>query len=132
MLSGGRAQDVSFTEEEIYAIEQHRFAPLTRLFWREAEPRYTSLDTLIDDLETRPGLPQLSAAPEAIDLAVLKRLADRVAAYLAQDRAVAELPKAARERSGLSALEREYTLKEVAIMTRAAPARRPSAGADLG
>ena len=76
VLSGGRAQDVSFTEEEIYAIEQHRFAPLTRLFWREAEPRYTSLDTLIDDLETRPGLPQLSAAPEAIDLAVLKRLAD--------------------------------------------------------
>ena len=41
----------------------------------------------------------------------------------ARDRAMAELPKAARERSGLQALEREYSLSEVAIMTRAAPAR---------
>ncbi|MES2699373.1 MAG: helicase-related protein [Pseudomonadota bacterium] len=76
VLSGGRSQDVSFNDEEIYAIEQHRFAPLTKLYWREAEPRFTSIDTLIADLETKPDRPQLSAAPEAIDLAVLKRLAE--------------------------------------------------------
>ncbi|QWC56817.1 helicase [Erythrobacter sp. 3-20A1M] len=79
-LAGGRGNDASsaleFTEEEIYAIEEHRFAPLTRLFWREAEPRFDNLATLIGDLEARPDEPELAAAPEAIDLAVLKKLAD--------------------------------------------------------
>lgn len=65
-----------FTEEEIYAIEEHRFAPLTKLFWREAEPRFDSIGTLIADLESRPDEPGLAPAPEAIDLTVLKRLAD--------------------------------------------------------
>lgn len=72
--SGGMASE--FTPEEIFAIEEHRFQPLTRLFWREAEPRYDTVDTLIFDLETLPGRPELAPAPEAIDLAVLKRLAE--------------------------------------------------------
>jgi len=76
-LAGGKAQGpLEFTEEEIYAIEQHRFAPLTRLFWRDAQPRFDTLATLIDDLEAKPFEPQLAPAPEAIDLAVLKRLAE--------------------------------------------------------
>ncbi|WP_241773042.1 helicase-related protein [Erythrobacter sp. SG61-1L] len=80
-LSGGGKDGrggapVEFTEEEIYAIEEHRFAPLTKLFWREADPRFDNLDVLISDLETKPDLPQLAPAPEAIDLKVLKRLAD--------------------------------------------------------
>ena len=65
-----------FTEEEVYAIEEHRFAPLTHLYWREPEPRFDSLATLITDLETPPSDPALRLAPEAIDLATLKRLAD--------------------------------------------------------
>ena len=77
---GGEAPE--FTEEEIYAIEEHRFAPLTRLFWREAEPCYDSVAILIADLETPPDDPALASAPEAIDLAVLKRLASEP---LAQD-----------------------------------------------
>ena len=40
-----------------------------------------------------------------------------------RDRVLAGLPRIARERSGLPGLEREYSLSEVAIMTRAAPAR---------
>lgn len=72
----GRGDALEFTEEEIYAIEEHRFAPLTHLFWREAEPRYDSLETLIADLEARPDEPMLRPAPQAIDLAVLKRLAE--------------------------------------------------------
>ncbi|MBS0255495.1 MAG: helicase [Proteobacteria bacterium] len=68
--------DPEFSDEEVYAIEEHRFAPLTRLFWREAEPRFDSLATLIADLEAPPDSPELAPAPEAIDLAVLKRLAD--------------------------------------------------------
>lgn len=78
-LAGGGARDgapLEFTDEEIYAIEEHKFAPLTHLFWREAEPRFDTLDVLIGDLESKPLDPVLRAAPEAIDLAVLKRLAN--------------------------------------------------------
>lgn len=75
-LAGTGGHDPEFTPEEIYAIEEHRFAPLTRLFWREAEPRFDSLTTLIEDLESLPPLPQLATPPQAIDLAVLKHLAE--------------------------------------------------------
>ena len=75
-LGGGRGEALALTEEEIYAIEQHRFAPLTSLYWREAEPRLGSLTMLIEDLEAPPAAPGLAAAPEAIDLAVLKRLSE--------------------------------------------------------
>ncbi len=75
-LSGMGGHDPEFTDEEVYAIEEHRFAPLTQLFWREAEPRFDSIATLIEDLESPPPRPELTIAPQAIDLAVLKRLAD--------------------------------------------------------
>jgi len=76
-LSGTQRQSaLELTEEEVYAIEQHRFAPLTKLYWREPDPRMDSIDRLIADLESKPYEPQLTAAPEAIDLAVLKRLAE--------------------------------------------------------
>jgi ATP-dependent RNA helicase SUPV3L1/SUV3 len=76
-LSGGKAiGGAEFAEEEIYAIEEHRFAPLTHLFWRDAEPRFDSIPALIADLEASPGVQSLVPAPEAIDLAVLKRLAE--------------------------------------------------------
>jgi len=75
-LAGTGSHDAEFTDEEVYAIEEHRFAPITRLFWREAEPRFDSLGVLIADLEAPPVSPQLVPAPEAIDLAVLKRLAE--------------------------------------------------------
>ncbi len=75
-LAGTGRHDAMFTDEEVYAIEEHRFPPLTRLFWREAEPRFDSLAMLIADLEAPPDRPELAPAPEAIDLAVLKRLAD--------------------------------------------------------
>jgi ATP-dependent RNA helicase SUPV3L1/SUV3 len=76
-LSGSRRGDaLEFTDDEVYAIEQHRFAPLTSLYWREPEPRCDSLATLLADLEAKPTLSQLAPAPEAIDLAVLKRLAE--------------------------------------------------------
>jgi len=78
MKDGGTHE---FTEEEVYAIEEHRFQPLTHLFWREAEPRFSSLGALIGDLEAAPDLPQLKSAPEAVDLAVLKRLAEEPLAH---------------------------------------------------
>jgi len=77
-LSGtgkGDGDPLAFTDEEVYAIEEHRFAPLTHLFWRDADPRFDTLERLIADLEARPDQAVLKPAPEAIDLAVLKRLA---------------------------------------------------------
>lgn len=75
-LTGTGGHDSEFLPEEVYAIEEHRFAPLTKMFWREAQPRFDSLPTLISDLESSPERPELAPAPEAIDLAVLKRLID--------------------------------------------------------
>ena len=71
--SGGAPE---FTPDEIYAIEEHRFRPLTRLFWRDSEPRFESIRALIEDLERAPDAPELTTAPEAIDLAVVKRLSE--------------------------------------------------------
>jgi len=72
----GRGERAQFTDEEIHAIETHAFAPLTKACWRDPEPRFDDLDTLIADLEAPPSHPQLAAAPEAIDLAVLKRIGE--------------------------------------------------------
>ncbi|WP_299308918.1 helicase-related protein [uncultured Croceicoccus sp.] len=68
------SEGAEFTEDEIFAIEEHRFAPLDRLFWRDARPRMDNLGMLIGDLEAAPHDDALAAAPEAIDLSVLKIL----------------------------------------------------------
>jgi ATP-dependent RNA helicase SUPV3L1/SUV3 len=65
-----------FEEEEIDAIEEHRFPSLDHLYWRNSDLSTHSLDALIADLERKPGRAGLRAAPQAIDLAVLKKLAD--------------------------------------------------------
>ena len=65
-----------FTPEEIAAIEEHRFPTLDHLFWRDGDPDTRSVGALIRDLERRPSEPGLRPAPEAVDLAVLKRLAE--------------------------------------------------------
>jgi ATP-dependent RNA helicase SUPV3L1/SUV3 len=65
-----------FTPEEVLAIENHDFPKLDWLYWRDAEPRFDTVAMLISDLETKPNRPGLLPAPKAIDLAVLKRLAE--------------------------------------------------------
>jgi ATP-dependent RNA helicase SUPV3L1/SUV3 len=72
-LEGQKAQ---FDDEEVLAIEEHVFPPLDHLYWREGKPSLASIDALIADLERKPTSPALRAASQAIDLAVLKRLAD--------------------------------------------------------
>jgi ATP-dependent RNA helicase SUPV3L1/SUV3 len=64
-----------FRPEEIDAIEEHRFAPLDHLYWRESDLDFHSVSALIRSLERRPDRAGLRAAPEAIDLAVLRLLA---------------------------------------------------------
>jgi ATP-dependent RNA helicase SUPV3L1/SUV3 len=75
-LSGTGGHDAEFTDEEVWAIEEHRFAPLDRVFWRDADPRTDTLAHLIEDLGAPPDHPRLAPAPEAIDLAVMRRLAE--------------------------------------------------------
>ena len=65
----------AFTPEEVLNIEEHRFPPLEQLYWRQGEPDYSSIAALIDSLEARPAHRVLWAAPQAVDLAVLKRMA---------------------------------------------------------
>ncbi len=72
----GNEAALAFTPEEIEAIEEHRFPRMSQLYWRKGDPSLDSVDALLADLEAQPDRPQLVAAPEAIDLAVLKRLAD--------------------------------------------------------
>lgn len=68
-----------FRDDEIFAIENHSFPPLQRLYWRDARPRLDSLATLIEDLEAPPDHPALAAAPEAIDLTVARMLSSEPA-----------------------------------------------------
>jgi ATP-dependent RNA helicase SUPV3L1/SUV3 len=77
---GSIGAEAAFTDAEVEAIEAHHFPPLDWLYWRNPAPRLDSLATLIADLEQHPDDPQLRAAPEATDLAVLKLLADDAAA----------------------------------------------------
>jgi len=66
----------AFTPEEVLAIEAHRVPPLEKLFWRQGEPDFASVEALIASLEAKPHSEVLRAAPEAVDLAVLKRLSE--------------------------------------------------------
>ena len=73
-LGGDTAPELS--DEEVNAIEEHRFRPLDHLYWRSADLDFTSVTDLIASLEARSDDPLLRPAPLAIDLAVLKLLAE--------------------------------------------------------
>jgi ATP-dependent RNA helicase SUPV3L1/SUV3 len=73
---GSEVGPSAFRPEEIEAIEEHRFPKLDHLYWREGAPDTSALDTLIDSLETPPHHGKLRAAPQSVDLAVLKRLSE--------------------------------------------------------
>jgi ATP-dependent RNA helicase SUPV3L1/SUV3 len=83
--SFGTLAGAAFSDVEIDRIEEHRFAALDHLYWRNAEPDYHSLEALADSLEKPPINVGLRAAPEADDLAVLKyMLADSAVRRVAQ------------------------------------------------
>nr|WP_231848694.1 helicase-related protein [Sphingobium sp. SYK-6] len=66
----------AFSPEEVERIEEHRFDPIEQIFWREADLPMDHVGTLIEALTERPRREGLRAAPEAVDLAVLRALAD--------------------------------------------------------
>ncbi len=65
-----------FADSEIDAIEAHRFRPLDFLNWRNPDLDFTDVRALIASLERPSGDPLLRPAPESIDLAVLKLIAE--------------------------------------------------------
>jgi ATP-dependent RNA helicase SUPV3L1/SUV3 len=75
-LGLGSDEGAHFTDGEIEAIEEHRFRPLDFVYWRNAELDFTDVRTLIASLEAKSDDPILRTAPEAIDLAVLRLLAE--------------------------------------------------------
>ena len=66
----------AFEPAEIAAIEGHRVPRLDWLYWRDGAPDLSSLDALLASLAAPPDDDALRPAPEAIDLKVLRRLAD--------------------------------------------------------
>jgi ATP-dependent RNA helicase SUPV3L1/SUV3 len=75
-LGLGGDEGAAFSDGEIEAIEDHRFRPLDSLYWRNSDLDFTDVRGLIASLEARSDDPLLRAAPEAIDLAVLKLIAE--------------------------------------------------------
>ena len=69
-------EGAGFSEEEINAIEDHRFRPLDFVHWRNADLDFTDVAALIASLERKSIDPILRPAPEAIDLAVLRHIAE--------------------------------------------------------
>lgn len=63
------------TPDEVAAIENHVFAPLERLIWRNADLSFHTVDELLRSLDVRPQRRELIKAEDAIDVAVLRRLA---------------------------------------------------------
>ncbi|NIJ34538.1 helicase-related protein [Sphingomonas oligoaromativorans] len=72
---GSEHSGATFEPEEVMAIEGHHFTPLDHLYWRCGTPDFATVDRLIASLEAKPDKPGLRAAPEAVDMKVLKRLA---------------------------------------------------------
>src|SRR5215203_4805521 len=62
-LGLGAEGSAAFSEEEIEAIEDHRFRPLDFLYWRNADLDFSDVRTLIRSLEAKSGDPLLRAAP---------------------------------------------------------------------
>ncbi len=75
-LGFGAEEHAAFSEEEVAAIEDHRFRPLDFVHWRNADLDFTDVRRLIASLEAKSDDPLLRPAPEAIDLAVLKICAE--------------------------------------------------------
>src|SRR5690242_19462599 len=75
-LGLGGQESAAFTDGEIDAIEDHRFRRLDWIYWRNADLDFSDVRALISSLEEKSDDPLLRPAPEAIDLAVLKLLAE--------------------------------------------------------
>ncbi len=72
---GGLSAVGDFPPGLIDAVEGHRFAPLRRLYWRNPELEFSSLDGLLDSLQQPPPRDELELARHGRDGAALRELA---------------------------------------------------------
>ena len=68
--------EAALSDAEISAIEDHRFRSLDWVHWRNSDLDFDDVRALIASLEVKSDDPVLRSAPEAIDLAVLKLIAE--------------------------------------------------------
>jgi ATP-dependent RNA helicase SUPV3L1/SUV3 len=72
---GVTADERPLEPELVEAIEEHRFDPLDRLYWRNARLDFASLGALLRSLDQKPRLPGLVVQREADDHQALRALA---------------------------------------------------------
>ena len=84
-LGLGSDGESALSDSEIAAIEDHRFRPLDWVYWRNSELDFENVRALIASLEVRSDDEWLKSAPEAIDLAVLKLVAEDPAVAAARE-----------------------------------------------
>jgi ATP-dependent RNA helicase SUPV3L1/SUV3 len=77
--------EAALSDSEIGAIEEHRFRPLDWVHWRNSDLDFDDVRALIASLEIKSDEPVLRSAPEAIDLAVLKQIAEDPAVAAARE-----------------------------------------------
>ncbi|TXL74851.1 helicase [Vineibacter terrae] len=74
----GTTADASpLSQEQVEAIERHRFDPVRAIQWRSADLDFRSIAALIDSLNAPPSLPGLQRAREADDQLALAALMQR-------------------------------------------------------
>ena len=75
-LGLGSEGESALSDGEIEAIEEHRFRSLDWIYWRNPDLEFDDVRALIASLEVKSDDPWLKSAPEAIDLSVLKLIAE--------------------------------------------------------
>ncbi|MEO7602710.1 MAG: helicase-related protein [Sphingomicrobium sp.] len=75
-LGLGSESESALSDAEIDAIEEHRFRALDWIYWRNPDLDFDDVRALIASLEVKSDDPWLKSAPEAIDLSVLKLIAE--------------------------------------------------------
>jgi ATP-dependent RNA helicase SUPV3L1/SUV3 len=73
---GVTGEAAALDAEVIEAIEEHRFAPVRRLMWRNPKLDFGTVDNLVASLDAAPRVPGLVKAREADDVLTLRTLAD--------------------------------------------------------
>ena len=72
---GGRDSEL-MTEAMVTQIEEHQFAPVKSVFWRNRRLNFTTIPRLLRSLEEKTDTQGLMRSPYGLDLAALKNLAE--------------------------------------------------------
>lgn len=76
-MTEGADYQRGFDPEMVYAVENHQFAPLTVLQWRNAYIDFSRPDTVIRSLAEVPGRSGLTRTMDKLDVDTFKKLSER-------------------------------------------------------